>query len=130
MSSGKQSRDETPGEAEPPPADDRGAETTESRLARRDLLRVAPAVGLAGLAGCSALDGVLEEDGQAEASTTTFGYGGSPTDTASATTGATTQSPTADPTTAAETTATTAAGTAAGDFGEQGYGQYGYGGTQ
>ncbi|WP_435318143.1 hypothetical protein [Haloarchaeobius sp. TZWSO28] len=83
-------------------------------LDRRDLLRTVPATALAGLAGCASIEqfaGDGETDGP---TTTTYGYGGTSTPTASTT----------------ATAVATATSTAEGDFGEQGYGQYGYGGTR
>ncbi|MCT9096477.1 hypothetical protein [Haloarchaeobius sp. HME9146] len=87
-------------------------------LDRRDLLRTVPATALAGLAGCASIEQFVGDGDTDDATTTTtYGYGGTSTPAG----------------TAASTTATavvTATSTAEGDFGAQGYGQYGYGGTR
>ncbi|WP_256300519.1 hypothetical protein [Haloarchaeobius salinus] len=123
---------------------------------RRTLLQTMSLVGGVGLAGCATIEAFVGgDDGSDESDeqTTTFGYGGTPTPTATsvattvATTAAGSSTTTATPTrTATETSTPTATRTATetstptttrtttttpeDDYGEQGYGQYGYGGTR
>jgi hypothetical protein len=106
---------------------------------RRTLLIGVPAVGVAA-AGCYALlqGGSNDDDdspGDPEATETPFGYGGSPTETEQAADRDETATETATATPTATATATdTATATATptetpGDYGNQTYGEYGYGGV-
>ncbi len=152
-------RQESPtqsGERAPDGPDDESGGTRDSAVNRRTLLQTMSVVGGLGLAGCAAVEDFTETDDDAEPSTT-FGYGGTPTPTATSvattvattaagsttapstatrtTTETTTEAATTTPAgtttptrTTTETTTATPTTTPEDDFGEQGYGQYGYGG--
>lgn len=125
-----------------PGVDVGGAAAARRGLARRDLLRIVPAVGVTGLAGCSGVNEFL--GGANEEPTPTFGYGGTPTDGEPTETGAggSTRTPTVHPGTPTRTGTSTRTGSSTGprtptptttpvsEYGVQGYGQYGYGGTR
>jgi len=118
---------------------------------RRKLLLGVPALGIA-TAGCYALlsGGSNGGDGPAgnpDQTGTPFGYGGSPTETGggplgdgdgtetatetstAAATGTPTDTGTATPTDTATATSTATATETPGDYGNQAYGEYGYGGV-
>lgn len=114
-------------------------------MSRRELVALAPVFATA-LSGCAGLWGQREPGGEPtvadEATTTTYGYGGTPTaadpggeadvsTTArpAGSSGGAGSTPRATPATTTTTTTTTSSSTAEGDYGEQGYGQYGYGGS-
>jgi hypothetical protein len=105
---------------------------------RRTLLQTISVVGGIGLAGCAAIEDFVGGEDEQDDPSTTFGYGGTPTPTATSvattvvTTGvSSTTAPATETTTptTTETTTRTTTTTPEDDYGEQGYGQYGYGGV-